>query len=247
MVTIFKKGNAEDMNNYRPISLLQISYKIFAALLLKRLKDGGAEERIWKTQFGFRSSYGTNDALFYIRRMIDRALASKDEQLIILALDWAKAFDSISPDALCIALKRFAISAKLTSIIRDIYSKRIFRVRWNNGVSSFHPQLFGISQGYPLSPFLFSILMTVLIYDCRTSFMDMLDTMLELLYADDTLWIGNNTELVQKYMQCIATEGRKYGLILNNSKLEMMQININATIMSFFNKYSILDPGFWNL
>ena len=109
MVSIFKKGDTLDLNNYRPISLLQISYKIFAAVILSRLKDANAEGRIWKTQFGFRSTYGTNDALFMIRRMIDRALASRNESLIILALDWAKAFDSISPNALCMALRRFGI------------------------------------------------------------------------------------------------------------------------------------------
>ena len=31
-------------------------------------------------------------------------------------------------------------------------------------------------------------------------------------------------------MQCIATEGRKYGLILNNAKLEMMQINSDTVL-----------------
>ena len=60
--------------------------------------------------------------------------------------------------------------------------------------------------------------------------MDMPDTMLELLYADDTLLLGNNTELVQQYMQRIAIEARKYGLILNNSKLEMMQINTDGSL-----------------
>ena len=77
VVEIFKKGNAADMQNVRPISLLQISYKIFAAVILKRMKTGGAEQRIWKTQFGFRSSYGTTDALFMIRRLMDKALSSK--------------------------------------------------------------------------------------------------------------------------------------------------------------------------
>ena len=107
MVSIFKKGDTSDLNNYRPILLLQISYKIFAAVILSRLKDANAEGRIWKTQFGFRSIYRTNDALFIIRHMIDWALVSRDEILIILVLDWAKAIDSISPNALGMALRRF--------------------------------------------------------------------------------------------------------------------------------------------
>ena len=52
----------------------------------------------------------------------------------------------------------------------------------------------------------------------------------DLLYADDTLLVGNDAKLVRRYMQLIATEARKYGLILNNSKLEMMQINSNASV-----------------
>ena len=53
----------------------------------------------------------------------------------------------------------------------------------------------------------------------------------ELLYADDTLLIGREPAELQRYMDCIATEGRRYGLQLNNSKLEMLQIHSNATIM----------------
>ena len=66
-----------------------------------------------------------------IRRIIDKALASKDDALIILALDWAKAFDSISPVGFCLALAWFGINDRLVRLIRDIYSSRLFRVRWN--------------------------------------------------------------------------------------------------------------------
>ena len=134
------------------------------------MKESNAEERIWKTQFGFKKSYGTNDALFMIRRLIDRALASKDECLIIVALDWAKIFDSISPNALCHALRRFGVSEGLAVITADIYTQRIFKVEWDGQPSNFHPHHFGISQGCPLSPFLFSILMTVLMHDCRARY-----------------------------------------------------------------------------
>ena len=82
-----------------------------------------------------------------IRRIIDKALASKDDALIILALDWAKAFDSISPVGLCLALARFGVNDRLVRLIRDIYSSRLFGVRCNGEQSAYHDQKFGISQG----------------------------------------------------------------------------------------------------
>ena len=200
------------MNNYRPISFLQISYKIFAAIILQRLKDAGAEQRIWTTQVGFKTAYGTADALFMIRRIIDRTLASKDDALIILALDWAKAFDAISPDALCLALSRFGISARMTKVIKEIYRNRVFNVKRDSQASSFHAQHFGISQGCPLSPFLFSILMTILMHDARAHYAEFPHDLSELLYADDTLFVGRNPDRIQQYMEKIASVGAKYGL-----------------------------------
>ena len=75
------------MHNYRTISLLQISYKIFATIVQQRLKTAHAEDRNWSTQFGIRSGYGTNDVLYLIRRLMDNALATKDNPLYIVALD----------------------------------------------------------------------------------------------------------------------------------------------------------------
>ena len=93
VVAIFKKGNIEDPDNYRPISLVCVAYKIFASLLLKRLQDGGAEDRLTTSQFGFRRKRGTNDAIFAVRRHIDLALAQRFGSKGIVALDWKKAFD----------------------------------------------------------------------------------------------------------------------------------------------------------
>ena len=53
----------------------------------------------------------------------------------------------------------------------------------------------------------------------------------ELLYANDILVIGRDATQLQRYMECIATEARRYGLQLNNTKLEMMQIHSNTTLM----------------
>ena len=142
-------------------------YKLFAIILLNRLKGAGVESLICSSQFGFRSGVSTSDALFLARRFIDKATAQRDGKLAMLALDWAKAFDSISPAALMHALHRFGIPQHFVDMIHAIYSSRMFFVHDQQHSSDAKHQHFGISQGCPLSPMLFIIMMTVLIHDAR--------------------------------------------------------------------------------
>ena len=58
---MYKKG---DLGDY--ILLIYIGYKMCALILLNRLNAVGAEERIWKTQYGFRGRRGILDALFVV-------------------------------------------------------------------------------------------------------------------------------------------------------------------------------------
>jgi len=224
--------------NYRPISLQCVIYKTFASILLKRLKLGGAEEQIWKTQFGFKSRCGTREALFVTRQVIEDIFESKNGHGIFLALDWAKAFDTISVEGLLVSLQRFGVPAPFVAMVKGIYSNRCFKVRDSGHTSSTHPQHFGIIQGCPLSPFLFSILMTVLIYDAKSKFLQerpghtshwMLD---EILYADDTMLIGKDVETLQTYMDCIRECGRTYGLSLNAGKLESLFFNCDGELFN---------------
>jgi len=43
VVLLYKKGDASLPENYRPISLLPVGYKVLAMMLQRRLQDGGAE------------------------------------------------------------------------------------------------------------------------------------------------------------------------------------------------------------
>ena len=76
-----------------------------------------------------------------------------------MALDWPKAFDSISPKNLVHALRRFGLPC--ATLCATFTKGRRFTVRDWGHQSRPHAQQFGISQGCPLSPVLFSMLMTV--------------------------------------------------------------------------------------
>ena len=78
VVTLYKKGNVENPANYRPISLLQSLYKIYAATIQKRLA-AKVEDKIWETQYGFRANHSTAEALFIIRRIQDFYETSGDK------------------------------------------------------------------------------------------------------------------------------------------------------------------------
>ena len=115
---LFKKGDASCPENYRPISLLPIGYKLFSSMILNRLKNAGIDEKLWHTQFGFRKGCSTQDAIFITRRMIEQCHNGKAHSIILLALDWAKAFDAIDPSSLVHALKRFGLPDQFLHAIR---------------------------------------------------------------------------------------------------------------------------------
>lgn len=121
-----KKSDATLQENYRPISLLSIGYKVLATLIHQRLLNGGCEERMRHTQFGFRPKRGTGDALMIIRRIIDAAHMANAGGISILLLDWAKAFDRLKPYCMCDALGRFGVPDEMVDMIRSIYRARYF-------------------------------------------------------------------------------------------------------------------------
>ena len=122
-------------------------------------------------------------------------------------------------------------------MIQAIYTDRNFVVKDDGCTSSRHRQEYGISQGCPLSPFLFIVLMTVLMHDARGTLMNEYSfsaaerlLVSELVYADDTLIVDTDECFVQEFMSCIGEAGNEYGLNFNWSKLEAMPVRTTATI-----------------
>ena len=123
--SIYKKGDPKDQGNYRPISLLDSLYKVYAFLLQTRIADT-IDRSLMKTQYGFRKSRST--AIPLARRICERAEASNDE-LHLVFLDWAQAFDKVLHEELFWAVDNLAFPPPYIDAVRALYNDLKFVVK----------------------------------------------------------------------------------------------------------------------
>eukprot|EP00973_Karenia_brevis_P086978 12061335-Karenia_brevis.AAC.1 len=227
IVTLYKKGNPAKPENYRPIALLNMLYKIYTIIIRERLKP--MDQYIRSTQFGFRKNRSTQQPLFAIRRAMDYIEASQDKCVLTL-LDWEKAFDKVNQKRLIIALRRFGIPDKICKNIGAIYAGPKFKVFDDLSTSDIKRQHAGIRQGCPLSPYLFIILLTVMFDDIHRKNPNLRKSHIaasnwtDLLYADDTLLIMKSTQQMNKLIWQIEIESEYYNLKLNKDKCIILEM-----------------------
>ena len=114
--------------------------------------------------------------------------------------------------------------------IRKIYEQRFFQVRDEGEVSDPRPHKAGISQGCPLSPFLFGILMTVSMTDAEIMLSPEATlafdnkSLEDVLFADGTLLISSRGQHLEEYMAAVMHCGNHYGLQIHWRKVNYVQV-----------------------
>ena len=121
---IFKKGNLEEVGNYRPVSTLPVFGKIFEKVMYSRIYEFALSQGIIdKNQFGFRKSHSTGHAVNYSVKIIEDSLRRKNHVLGIF-IDLSKAFDTIDHSTLLVKLDRYGIRGNANSLIKNYLSDR---------------------------------------------------------------------------------------------------------------------------
>ena len=93
MITVPKKGNLQQCNNYRTISLICHPSKVMLRIILHRLRPH-AEEIIAEEQAGFRTGRSTTEQIFNLRILRERYLQHQQD-LYHVFVDFKKAFDRV--------------------------------------------------------------------------------------------------------------------------------------------------------
>lgn len=117
---VLKKGNPQNLTNYRPISILPIFSKIIEKLILTRLTSFVDKFNIIsRKQFGFRERHSTQHAVIIDSiNNINKNLFSNLPTICIF-LDLQKAFDSVDRSILLEKLSHYGIRGNMHKLLQS--------------------------------------------------------------------------------------------------------------------------------
>ena len=210
---IHKGGERSKRTNWRPISLLNVDYKIASrAIALRLLKVIGSVVTIDQTCGVPGRFIGDNTALL---RDLASYCTQSSSPAAILFLDQQKAFDRVEWRFLTATLHKMGFGASFLQWIGTFYARPQSAVYVNQFTSSFFPLTRGVRQGCPLSPLLYVIVAEVLASSLRchpgvrgVRIPGTSDRAVVSQYADDTAVIVSDNPSIAQVFQIY----RKYEL-----------------------------------
>lgn len=156
IITLLPKiKEANKIQQYRPICLLNVIYKIFTKTLMLRLEKVMGKI-INKSQSGFLKERNIMDGIMALHEILHHTKSKKKEGLI-LKLDFEKAYDKLNWDFLFQCLRQRGFCEKWCEWIKLVMVSGTVSVKVNNTVGGYFKSGKGVRQGDPLSPFLFNI------------------------------------------------------------------------------------------
>ena len=154
-----KSGDRDDLNNYRPISVLPTTARVFERLLYNQMYTYLADNKLLgQQQFGFRSIHSTALAL---GKSINQWLmnVNSGELTSVVFLDIKKAFDTIDHGVLLQKLAYYGIKDNSLKLIESYLKDRLQCCSVNGELSSIEGIVCGVPQGSILGPLLFILYM----------------------------------------------------------------------------------------
>lgn len=181
---LYKKDNIEEMENYRPISLLPAFSKLFELAMCQQLTDFFHKCNLFNTiQHGYMAGKSTLTAIFKFVTHISESI-EKGNLTIGMCLDLSKAYDCINPTLLLKKLELYGVRGNAYNLFQSYLTNRQQKVQITKNGKTYFSNLMenktGIAQGSIAGPILFVVFLNDLnsIATCPNEYLT--------CYADDT-------------------------------------------------------------
>lgn len=222
-----KKGDLTNLDNHRPISLLNTDYKLFTKIICNRMQKS-VEKLVGPGQSACIPERSCIENLKDVRRIMTKAAESKRFKGLLLSLDLEKAFDKVDHNFLWKVLHKFGFPDKLIECIQRLYSKATSRVLYNGFLTQEIKIRSSVRQGCPLSMLLFVLYVEPLIRMIDQSVLGVLvyDKFLRVIaFADDVNIFLRNSEELDNVLNIIAIFSKFSKISLNLKKSKFLRIN----------------------
>jgi exonuclease III len=239
---LYKKGDRNNLDNYRPISLLNYDYKICTLALAMRLQNiiGNI---ISEDQTGYIKGRFIGQNIRLIEDIIDY-YTDNEKDGAILFVDFQKAFDSLEINFLISCLEKIGFGVQFISWVKTLYNNINSCISLNGWISKSFGLGRGIRQGCPLSALLFIIAAEFMSTNIRDAdningIQFKSDAKLEVRItqlADDTTIFVNDVNSVANVIRIIKQFSNVSGVVMNLNKSEGMwlgktkPVNLNKEI-----------------
>lgn len=239
---------ATDPLNFRPISLLEVTGKIFEKIINKRTRKYLETNNILPPQqHGFRQLRPTETATAIITEIISKALAEKKQCCLVLR-DVSEAFDKVWTYGLQYKTLQLQLPHILAKILCNFLINRTASISLPNHEGPPFQLHSGVLQGSSISPTLY----TIYTHDIPPPATNGTN----ILYADDITQIiiqpGLSRKMlarkIEREIKHINTYEHKWKIKTNTTKFTILSIAITKTapvliggqITSYANKAKIL-------
>lgn len=210
-----KKGDPNQVNNYRPISLLRTIFKVYTGLLTARLSKWIQDNTaLSHNQKGFMPHDGVYEHQYALSQYMDETRRSRTDHCIAW-LDLQNAFGTIAHTAILASLENAKVGNHFTEIVKDIYMGCTSKVITANQAMEPIPMVAGVIQACPLSGLIFNMAIDILLRTCNAEISSQHEA---LAFADDICLLAPNPTELQQRLNNTMRMTERMGLHLNPDK-----------------------------
>lgn len=153
LTLIPKKDHADTFNDYRPISLCNLRYKLVTKIIAERLKQI-LGKFISEEQFAFLQDRKITDGVGVVQECLHTTKV-KRRTAFFLTLDLAKAYNRVDWSYLKLILIQVGLTPDMVEWMLSAVTTSRFVVLINGVPTEYFHSFRGLREGFPLSPYLF--------------------------------------------------------------------------------------------